>query len=57
METFVELGDECSNESECILSDGNMANVTCAAGTCTCMEEFRPDVANNICNSGEFLEV
>jgi hypothetical protein len=50
----VELGQECSNEEEYILRDGNVDNVQCIDGICQCIVDLRPDVDNNQCNSGLF---
>jgi hypothetical protein len=47
-----ELGQECSNEGECILRNNNVDDVQCTDGICQCVDGFRPSVENNECSSG-----
>jgi hypothetical protein len=47
-----ELGQECSNEGECILRNNNVDDVQCTDGICQCVDGLRPSVENNQCNSG-----
>lgn len=53
MRKFAELGQNCKDEAECILSDGNLIDVECFKGNCTCILNYEPNEESNKCSSGE----